>query len=247
MKESNVAISRYANDADMQKPEVEIFNSLQNELKEARLLDIGIGGGRTTLYLKDKVKDYVGIDYSSKMIETTKNRIPEISNKVFVCNVIDMSTFSDNQFDIVFFSFNGLDYLQTIEERILALNEIYRVLKKGGKFIFSSHNLQDNSLFNFSLKKQSLIKTIEHIVKIFYRIVSNNKKTIMNSNYSYIKDGGHFFKLRNFYIKPLFQIEQLKDNGFLETKIFSLTSGKEVVSNFDKIKDPWLYYLTVKV
>ncbi len=247
MKESDAAITRYSNDSNMQKPEIEIFNSFGNELKEAKLLDIGIGGGRTTLYLKDKVKEYIGIDYSYKMIDATKIRIPEITSKVFVCNVLDMSKYSDNQFDIVFFSLNGLDYLQTFEERIIALNEIYRVLKKGGKLIFSSHNIQDNCLFNFSFKNQNLVKTIEQIVKIIYRNIFNNKKTIMNSNYSYIKDGGHFFKLRNFYIKPEYQIEQLKEIGFFETKIFSLISGKEIVSNLNKIQDAWLYYLTNKV
>lgn len=48
--------------------------------------------------------------------------------------------FENDSFDIVFFSFNGLDYIQSRELRLKAYTEICRVLKKWGFFIFSSHN-----------------------------------------------------------------------------------------------------------
>ena len=48
--------------------------------------------------------------------------------------------YKDERFDIVFFSFNGLDYVYPEGRRVVALKEIERVLKKGGYFIYSSHN-----------------------------------------------------------------------------------------------------------
>ena len=38
------------------------------------MLDIGIGGGRTTYYFKDLVKKYKGIDIVPKFIESCKNK-----------------------------------------------------------------------------------------------------------------------------------------------------------------------------
>ena len=38
------------------------------------MLDIGVGGGRTTYYFKDLVKKYKGIDIAPKFIESCKNK-----------------------------------------------------------------------------------------------------------------------------------------------------------------------------
>ena len=48
-------------------------------------------------------------------------------------------TFPDKIFDMVFFSYNGLDYLFPHEKRMQCLQESRRVLKNEGVLVYSSH------------------------------------------------------------------------------------------------------------
>jgi len=69
-------VKSYLNDNELQPPEKNVFSKLANFFKDGYVLDIGVGGGRTTKYLQNKVGKYIGIDYSKKMIEACRNRFP---------------------------------------------------------------------------------------------------------------------------------------------------------------------------
>ena len=71
------------------------------------------------------------------MIELAKKNFPEINFKVMNACELD---FPNNYFDLVFFSYNGIDCIYPIEKRWRAIKEIFRVLKPGGLYIMSSHN-----------------------------------------------------------------------------------------------------------
>lgn len=102
------------------------------------LLDLGVGGGRTTPYLSGIASRYVGVDYSEEMIRTCRSKYPGLQFEVG--DAADLSRFSDGCFDAVIFSFNGIDYLAPDQKRQECLRECHRVLKKEGVLIFSSHN-----------------------------------------------------------------------------------------------------------
>ena len=40
------------------------------------MLDIGVGTGRTTMHFAGLVKEYVGVDYSSALIQACPEKIP---------------------------------------------------------------------------------------------------------------------------------------------------------------------------
>jgi ubiquinone/menaquinone biosynthesis C-methylase UbiE len=103
-----------------------------------KILDIGVGGGRTTPYLSDKASRYIGVDYSAEMIRTCRNKFPHLEFEV--ADASDLSAFADASFDAVVISFNGIDCLVPEERRWQCLRECSRVLRAGGVFIFSSHN-----------------------------------------------------------------------------------------------------------
>jgi ubiquinone/menaquinone biosynthesis C-methylase UbiE len=51
------------------------------------------------------------------------------------------------EFDTVFFSFNGLMTIPNHNNRVKAVQEVNRVLKKGGLFIFTTHDREQEEQF----------------------------------------------------------------------------------------------------
>jgi ubiquinone/menaquinone biosynthesis C-methylase UbiE len=104
---------------------------------EGRVLDLGCGTGRTTFPLQQKGHDVIGIDLSKEMIDFARTKHPGVDFRVM--NACELQ-FENESFDYVLFSFNGLDCIFPYQKRLACLQEIHRVLKKGGLFVFSSHN-----------------------------------------------------------------------------------------------------------
>jgi SAM-dependent methyltransferase len=102
------------------------------------ILDLGVGGGRTTPYLSSIAAQYVGVDYSAEMIAACRRKFPQLHFEV--ANASDLSIFGSSSLDAVVMAFNGMDYVIPNEARFRALREIGRVLKPEGLLIFSSHN-----------------------------------------------------------------------------------------------------------
>ncbi|MFZ0813943.1 MAG: methyltransferase domain-containing protein [Candidatus Sulfotelmatobacter sp.] len=101
------------------------------------ILDLGVGGGRTTPYLSSIAGRYVGADYAPEMIAACRKKFPHLEFEV--ANAADLSVFQSASFDAAVMAFNGIDYLPD-ETRLRALQEIHRVLRPDGILVFSSHN-----------------------------------------------------------------------------------------------------------
>ena len=100
-----------------------------------RILDIGVGGGRTTRVLAQRATRYLGIDYSQEMVQACRKQFPDLE---FSCqDASDLSQIADESFDRVIFSFNGIDCLPSDAQRIAFLNHARRILTSNGLLIFS--------------------------------------------------------------------------------------------------------------
>jgi SAM-dependent methyltransferase len=104
----------------------------------AAVLDLGVGGGRTTPYLLAKAGRYVGVDYSREMIGLCRQKFPGV--EFCEADASNMPLLRDESFDVIFFSFNGIDWLWPSEKRWSCIRECGRLLRPGGVFVFSSHN-----------------------------------------------------------------------------------------------------------
>lgn len=238
-------VEHYSNYKGLQKPEETIFNILSPKLNEMKMLDIGVGGGRTTEYFKDKVKEYIGVDFSEGMIAECRKKFSNYPKLKFdVCDVRDLSRFKNEEFDFVLFSFNGLDNINH-EERLNALKEIRRICKKGGYFCFSSHNLNYLNYF-FKIKfRFNIFKLIASIPQI-YKLRKRNKeqiKKINSSNYLLVYDDVYDFGLYTYYVNSTYQNKILEEIGFKTSEVFSLKSGTKLEEK-NNAENSWLYYLT---
>ncbi|HVI07441.1 MAG TPA: class I SAM-dependent methyltransferase [Candidatus Binatia bacterium] len=102
------------------------------------ILDLGVGGGRTTPYLSGIAARYVGLDYAAEMISICRSKFPAL--EFAVGDAADLSRFESGTFGAAVMAFNGMDYVIPDDRRLRALREIARVLKPEGVLIFSSHN-----------------------------------------------------------------------------------------------------------
>ena len=75
-------INEYAASTELQSPEKAILDTLKDQLPQMKMLDIGVGGGRTTVHFAEAAEEYWAIDYSEEMIAACRKRFREASSKV---------------------------------------------------------------------------------------------------------------------------------------------------------------------
>lgn len=252
----NVNLESYTSDAgiapyletSLQDPEVSIFVKYKDTYYGKNILDIGCGAGRTSHYLRNFTDQYIGVDYSPEMIGISQKLYPDL--KFNQCDARDLSQFSDNSFDFVIFSYNGIDYISNAD-RLLALKEINRVLKKDGFFVLSTHNINFSKIhitprLNVSLNP---IRFLKNIIKYKVQKQNNNrvkKEQVVDSKYSLINDSGNDFSLLTYYISKDEQIKQLSDTGFKTIEMFNM-KGQTLEASDNDSNDAWVYFVAQKI
>ena len=236
----------------LQPAEKAILDLFQGRLSTMKMLDIGIGGGRTTHHFSQLAGEYTGIDYSAEMIAACQQRFSgsPLRMSLEVGDARSMNQFADNSFDFILFSFNGIDCVSH-SDRLQILQEICRVGKPGCYFFFSSHNLQGIAR-EFNCKTQislNPLKTYVNLVMLGLLRLFNSSITrdrLKTANHLIIKDESHNFRLQTYYIRPQEQIKQLASN-FDRIEVYSWKTGLKILDGKDLSvnSDMWLYYLCV--
>lgn len=150
--------------------------SLMKPLAGKRILDVGCGMGDATVYFGLKNAFVEAIDISPGMIRVVKKLIKKyklsryIQAKVMVAERLE---YPKESFDFVFG--NGL--LHHVEPK-MALKEVYRVLKPGGKALFVEP-LAHNFFINIYRKIASDVRTpterpfcyeeLNHLIKVRFK------------------------------------------------------------------------------
>src|SRR5687768_8884238 len=105
--ESKGTVRFYAGMTGLQKPEQRILDVLRPRLPQMRVLEIGVGGGRTTRAFAPLAREYVGIDYAEGMVAACKKQFPDLT--FAHGDVRDLSPFPSGSFDLALFAYNGID------------------------------------------------------------------------------------------------------------------------------------------
>lgn len=224
--------------------EKRLFEMLNPKIRNAKILDIGIGGGRTTRYLLSVSSDYTGVDYLPQFIERVKGKFK--SGNFLCADARNLSEFDDETFDFVLFSYNGIDAVSH-QDRLKILMEVHRVLKENGTFMFSSHN-RDYRYFQkpYWLVNPRLNPTfIKNLISYFFFLPKHlqmKKYEIFSDEYAVVNDCDHRYSLLIYYINIANQVQQLEEIGFAKIEAYN-APGESVTSDTDS---HWIYYLAEK-
>ena len=109
-----------------------------------RILDLGCGAGRTTLPLIKHDYWVTGADLALPMVRRARAQARQMGLSA-PWAVLDGTAlpFGDNCFDGALFSYNGIELVPGgIAGKRRVIEEVWRVLKPGGHFIFTTHALE---------------------------------------------------------------------------------------------------------
>lgn len=136
-------------------PENRFILQQMGEMSGKRLLDLGCGAGENSVYFAKKGALCVAADYSSGMVKVALQLAAANSVEIEGCTANAMALdFPDNTFDFVYAS-NLLHHLPNPK---LAIREMHRVLKPGGKACFWDP-LKHNPIINVYRRIATKVRT----------------------------------------------------------------------------------------
>jgi SAM-dependent methyltransferase len=237
----------------LQPPEQLLLGLFHGRWQDIDMLDVGVGTGRTAYTFAPLTRNYLGIDYSPAMIELSRRRIRETPSVRFeVGDARQLSRYGAGRFDLVLFSFNGIDYVSH-EDRLKILREIHLCMREDGVFYFSSHSLGAVP-FRLPVPEFTRTQPIRWIYRFLragptlWRLSAANRRmdvaSLRRVGWALLRDEGHNFQLENYYILPAKQIEQLREAGFSVRAVYDLSATP--IDPAVPPQDPWLYYLCDK-
>lgn len=118
-------------------PEIMILLRHKDRFENGRVLDLGVGSGRTTRFLAPFCADYLGIDLSPQMLAYARRRYPDL--RFASGDLRDLGRLDEPGFDFIIIAFNTIDVLDH-EDRLVFLEAVRNLLNPGGLFVFSTHN-----------------------------------------------------------------------------------------------------------
>lgn len=124
---------------DLDEHERALLGGFAARWAQLRVLDLGVGTGRTWFAFGRGAGRYTGVEVVAELarraVERTRGRAA-----IVIADAARLP-FGDGGFDIVCFPFNGLDYAEP-PTRSRILGEVARVLAPGGYFYFTTHSLE---------------------------------------------------------------------------------------------------------
>lgn len=118
----------------------EVFS--QCEHKVQRVLDVGCGTGIPSIGLAERGYDVVGFDLSPNMVRIAQENSSHLSNAQF--RVMDWGKADPNAFegtfDAIIFKGAGIDLNETEADAKALLNNLHRLMSKGGVFYLTLRN-----------------------------------------------------------------------------------------------------------
>jgi len=121
--------------------------------EDEKVLDLGCGNGRWFKLFQKKKIDYIGVDFSERLIKIAKRNYPQ--TKFQTADILKLP-FSNNYFDKIY-SIAVLHHIPSEELRLKSLKEAKRVLRPGGILILTTWKFHEKKelslLFKYTILK----------------------------------------------------------------------------------------------
>ena len=199
---------------------VEFYTSIKyiekylTKFKNPKIIDVGAGTGRYSLYFFDKGYDVTSVELVKHNLRVIQKKNSKI--KAYQGNALDLKRFKDNSFDIVIM-FGPMYHLISTENKIKALKEAKRIVSPSG-LIFLSYCMNDFAIIKHGFIDGNIIEE-KNIIDKDYKI--NSDETDLYS----------FVRLEDInYIR--------KETGLKRIKILSQDGPSEYIrSTLNKMDD----------
>jgi ubiquinone/menaquinone biosynthesis C-methylase UbiE len=231
-------VDYYANVAGLGRQERAAVDSIANAIRDQPLLDIGVGGGRTTAALLDISRDYLGVDYSADMIAASRRRFPGVRFEHM--DARNMSKIPDASIAAAMFAWCGI-CMVSHEDRLKVLSEVFRILRPGGYFLFSTYNMaswEHTAGFRFpelqwTWNPAKLGVRLLRLPFATMRRIANRRRflplEVRTPEYSIINDVSHDYATMLYYISLESQRRQLANAGFQRDAVAFDVNGRTIV------------------
>lgn len=154
---------------------------LLGDLKGKRVLDIGCGTGRIIQMLRERGAEIVAFDISEEMLGIVNRKFPNIE---CVVGDSDELPFEDESFDLVL----GLFWIVHLGDLRASFDEVYRVLKKGGRFILSNINQRKAPKLTTKSGENIVIESYYHMPQKVVEALEYAYFDVVRDEYIYDKD-----------------------------------------------------------
>lgn len=252
-------VAEYVRQDHLNPAEQAFIDRSGEELASWSLLDIGIGGGRTTARFAPLVENYVGIDYAAGMVEASRQRLrgnPEIASSLFQGDARRLEQFSDASFDAVLFVGQGLDALDH-QGRLQAIKEMARVCRPRGWLYISTHNLASvDRALSLRQKVDDLRGERSHLrlplalakripERLFEKLANPSPRVLATRDHAFLVESWPWPRLtRMYYSQPAEALRQLDWAGFTPVTVVG-ADGRDLglLDGLTQARDLWLHYL----
>lgn len=216
------------------------------------ILDIGVGGGRTISYLSSLGGDYVAIDYLDELVQLSRSRFPDA--RIEVGDARELRQFHEATVDVAVFSFNGIDGV-THEDRPLVFRAVARVLRPGGVFVYSTHNLEHRLAGRapWHPARWNPHNGVRYVARSFLflpRSAPNYRRlrhrTARGNGWATLVDPAYDFSMVWHYVTLEQGIRELRAAGFTGALEAYTTAGGRIAPGEDTSASPWLHFIAYK-
>lgn len=237
-------VRRYAALDALFPAERALLERLGGDLRRARMLDLGVGGGRTTAHFAPAAGEYLGADYAPAMVDACRARFAgRLPAEAFtVADARALPADWTGAFGFILFSYNGLDFLDH-GERLAALSEIARVAAPGAWFAFSSHNL---NYLESPWRGRAPAEALSGLLAAAWcRLANPGFRDVLAAGRGMLRDTGNRGRARNYYLRPDEQAAQAERAGFARVDAYPAGGAAPYRDRAEAAAAtaPWIYFL----